>query len=372
MAATGGQGSSHHYSPVFGWAKAYPETTGYLIPTLLRYADLLQDDSLRALALDCRAWLLRLQLPSGAWAGGVVGGTSPSVFNTAMILCGIGYPRTPFGAPVPNGVRQYDASTEAAERGLSWLLASLSPDGAWRGGLYVPGFVPTYHTYALWSVLEAEQALHRPDVSEKMRTALRFHAERFRPDGTVADWGLKPGEWAFTHTIAYTLQGFLESALLLHEPDILEKTVHAATGLLTEMERTKHIAGRYGTGWRGDYSFTCPVGNAQLSILYRRIGHITGEPRFTKAADFCLAETLRFQNHGKNPNTHGALPGSVPFWGPYMRWRYPNWGVKFLLDAMLSPCPPAATPTTSTMRPENQAPQKTRRPAQRGRTRQTQ
>lgn len=290
-------------------------------------------------ALDCQAWLLRLQLPNGAWAGGVVGGTSPSVFNTAMILWGV-------------------APGQAAEQALSWLLASLSPDGAWRNGLYVPGFVPTYHTYALWSVLEASQALHRADGPEKMRPALHFYSERFQPDGTVADWGLKPGQRAFTHTIAYTLQGFLESALLLDEPVVLEKTVYAATGLLTEMERTSRIAGQYGTGWQGDYTFTCPAGNAQLSILYRRIGHITGEPRFTKAADFCLTETLRFQNHGKNPNARGALPGSVPFWGPYMRWRYPNWGVKFLLDATPNPYPPVAAPTTSTVRPENRAPEK--------------
>lgn len=313
--ATGGQGSAHSYSPLFGWAKAYPETTGYLIPTLLRYAYLLHDDSLRDLAHSCRDWLLRIQLPNGAWAGGVAGGTKPSVFNTAMILWG------------------------GAGAG-AWLLSELSPDGAWRNGAYVPGFVPSYYTYAVWSLLETGARQGLAEVPERMRTALHFYARRFRPDGTVTDWGLKPGEWAFTHTIAYTLQGFLESALLLGEEEILDKTLHAAERLLVEFERTNRIAGRYRPGWRGDYSFTCPVGNAQLSIFFRRVGEITGLEKFDRAADVFLSESLRFQSFGKNPNTHGALPGSAPFWGPYLRGRYPNWGVKFLLDAMAFTLPP--------------------------------
>ena len=338
METTGGQGSAHSYSPLFGWAKAYPETTGYLIPTLLRYAALLHDDSLRDLAHSCRDWLLRIQLPNGAWAGGMAGGTKPSVFNTAMILRGV----TPPPAPPPTGrggVAFETASSTSplpvgAGGGVAWLRSELSPDGAWRNGAYMPGFVPSYYTYAVWSLLEAGARLGLPDVQERMHTALHFYARRFRPDGTVTDWGLKPGDWAFTHTIAYTLQGFLESALLLGAEEVLEKTLHAAEGFWTEFDRSGRIAGRYGPGWKGDYSFTCPVGNAQLSIFFRRVWETTGLEKFNRAADVFLSETLRFQNFGKNPNTRGALPGSAPFWGPYLRVRYPNWGVKFLLDAL--------------------------------------
>ncbi len=327
--ATGGCGSAHSYSPLLGWAKAYPETTGYLIPTLLRYADLLHDESLYALALQCRNWLLGIQLPSGAWAGGLAGETRPSVFNTAMILRGI--------PPVEKG----------AGDAVAWLLAGLSPDGAWRKDAYVPGFVPCYYTYAVWSVLEAGAARNHLGLQEKMRAALHFYAGRFQPDGTVLDWGLKPCRWAFTHTIGYTLQGFLESARLLGEQDILEKTIHAAEGLLTECRRTGHAAGGYGANWQGDYSFTCPVGNAQLSIFFHRLWQTTGEEKFQQAGGDFLTEALRFQNFGKNPNTYGGLPGSAPFWGPYLRWRYPNWGAKFLLDALLPKLtepPPLPTP----------------------------
>ncbi|MEQ1744295.1 MAG: hypothetical protein ABMA02_02635 [Saprospiraceae bacterium] len=230
-----------------------------------------------------------------------------------------------------------DDPQDGIENAVAWLLSSLSPDGAWRSAAYVPGFVPSYYTYAVWSLIETSTRLGLPEVPDRMRAALHYYARRFRPDGTVADWGLKPGPWAFTHTIAYTLQGFLESALLLGEAGVLEKTARCAEGLLAELGRSGQAAGRYGANWQGDYSFTCPVGNAQLSIFFRRLWEVTGEGKIEQAAEFFLAEALRFQNFGNNPNTHGALPGSAPFWGPYLRWRYPNWGVKFLLDALNSP-----------------------------------
>jgi len=211
----------------------------------------------------------------------------------------------------------------------------LESDGAWRQAAYMPGFVPTYYTRAVWGVLEANRHLQWPDVPEKMRGALRYYAERFQADGTLLHWGFRPGKSAFTHTIAYTLQGFLESALLLGEAAIVDRVVYAAEKLMVERKKAGRTAGRYGAGWRGDYSFRCLTGNAQLSILFQRLWQITGEEKFRRAAEGFLNEIIDFQNLGKNPDTRGALPGSAPFWGPYLRFRYPNWGVKFFLDASL-------------------------------------
>ena len=112
---TGGQGSSHSWSPLFGWQKAYPETTGYLIETLLDYAELKQDDSLRELSLQCANWLVSTQLPSGAFPGLLAGSKEPSVFNTAMILFGLARVNpTPDPSPERRGDAIYAAfdSTE--------------------------------------------------------------------------------------------------------------------------------------------------------------------------------------------------------------------------------------------------------------------
>ena len=166
-----------------------------------------------------------------------------------------------------------------------------------------------------------------------MREALHFYAKRLLPNGAVRDWGFRPGEPAFTHTIAYTLEGFLESALLLEENEIIEKIILAGDNLLQAGAREGRIAGRYDTQWQGDHSLVCLTGHCQLSVFYYRLEEITGAARYRHAADALLTEAAGHQNRGVWRGARGALPGSAPFWGPYLRFRYPNWAVKFFLDA---------------------------------------
>lgn len=309
-------GSAHSWHPLRGWSKAYPETSGYLIETLLRYAQLKQDDSLRMLALKCARWLDGIQLPSGAFPGLLEGHKQPSVFNTSQIL---------FAAPHLNG----------ADRALEWLLSSLDSDGAWRQAAFVPGFVPSYYTRAIWGVLQANESIKHPDVEALMRKALDFYARRFMPNNAIAAWGFRPQAPAFTHTIAYTLEGFWESAGILGAEEITRKTLATVDQLLAVRKAAGgRTAGRYSEHWEGDYSFRCITGNFQLSQLCYKIWQQTSEPAYLEASDAFLLEVLHFQNKSQNKNRFGAFPGSVPFWGAYLPFRYPNWTQKFFLDAM--------------------------------------
>ncbi|MEO6038328.1 MAG: hypothetical protein ABIQ93_07945, partial [Saprospiraceae bacterium] len=312
--------------PLFGWARAYPETTGYLLDTLLDYAEIKKDPGLRQDASSCADWLCSIQLPSGAWPGLLAGHTQPSVFNTAQILFGL--------------TRMLQETGEekfrmAISQATDWLLSVLEADGSWRQAAYVPGFVPSYYTRAVWGVLRANQFLKNPEIEVAMRKALPYYAGRFLPNGAIRDWGFWPGKPAFTHTIAYTVEGFLESALLLADMEILQKTMSSADIFYSIVREKGRTAGRYDEAWRGDYSFLCLTGNAQWSAIFQRLFVLTGKEKYRQAVLFFLAEIVNYQSLGLRKNPYGALPGSSPFWGPYLRFRYPNWGVKFFLDAML-------------------------------------
>lgn len=348
IAATQGQGSAHSYSPIWGWARAYPETTGYLIETLLRYAKLTADDTLRQLAFQCGDWLCSVQLPSGAFSGGTAGGTRPSVFNTAQILFGLlkldAEILSEENAIQINPVSPYRTALKLA---LGWLMENLGQDGAWRTAAYVRGFVPSYYTRAVWGALVAAQHLRQNALLEQLRRALSFYSLRIRSDGTVADWGLRPGPWAFTHTLAYTYEGFWESALLLQDTVVQEQILQIGTAFLAQRDKAGRTAGRYGAQWAADLSFQCPTGTAQLSVWYFRLWEHTGSARFRQASYELLTEALEAQWMKAGPNRYGALPGSTPLWGPYLRWRYPNWGVKFLLDALANWAPDRQVPGIS-------------------------
>ena len=59
--ATGDGGSAAYYRFRTGWKGSYPETTGYLIPTIYEYAAFSNNAELKALAKSAADWLLRIQ-----------------------------------------------------------------------------------------------------------------------------------------------------------------------------------------------------------------------------------------------------------------------------------------------------------------------
>lgn len=317
------EGSAHSYSPLFGWKNAYPETTGYLIETMWDQKSDVWDNHAR----QCTEWLLTQQLPSGAFPGLTVGHNQPSVFNTTQILFGLSRTFHEFFIDDPSNLRNRCAQSAVAA--VTWLLENLETDGVWRQAAYVPGFVPTYYTRAVWGVLQASDLPGMPQVQEPMQRALTFYTQRLLQDGTLLEAGFHPGKPAFTHTIAYALEGFWECARFFNDENLMKKVETVLQRLYESYSKHGKLAGRYTRDWQGDFSFSCPTGQVQFSCLLQRMG----EP-WRKFGLQLLADTLPFQNLGKNKNAHGALPGSVPFWGPYMRFRYPNWGVKFLLDAL--------------------------------------
>jgi hypothetical protein len=81
------------------WASSYPETTGYIIPTLLECARKYKDADLRSRAMRALNWLLSIQMPGGGFQAGSVD-QEPRVaatFNTGQILLGLAAGVAEFG-----------------------------------------------------------------------------------------------------------------------------------------------------------------------------------------------------------------------------------------------------------------------------------
>src|SRR3954463_6948711 len=88
--ATSRQGSSKGWSLMRGWFPAFPETTGYVIGTLLARAAQTGDDALAARAVEMGDWELEVQGDDGGIMEGLVTARPPRsiVFNTGMVAHG--------------------------------------------------------------------------------------------------------------------------------------------------------------------------------------------------------------------------------------------------------------------------------------------
>src|SRR5688500_14591169 len=142
-------GVARHFSLVSGWGSSYPETTGYIIPTMFDGAVRLNDPALRERARRMLDWLVSIQLPEGGFVGGSVDAPRrvPVTFNTGQILIGLARGATDLGT----------AYYEPMRRAADWLVNTQDADGAWRKHA-TPFAAPgekVYETHVAWGLFEA-------------------------------------------------------------------------------------------------------------------------------------------------------------------------------------------------------------------------
>jgi uncharacterized protein YyaL (SSP411 family) len=324
-AVTGG-GVAGYYTFSSGWSAAYPETTGYIIVTCIDAADRLQDEDLLTRARCMADWELEVQLPEGAWQSGFASAPRiPAVFNTGQVIQGL------LAAYARFGEGQY---LEAAIRGGRWLISNQEDDGAWRRHTY-NNFPNSYSTRVAWPLLilaeVTSEAGFRRCAMRYLQWAMRCQTE----NGWLEQCTFEVDEPALTHTLAYAVEGFLESGIVLRDDRWIAIGQRTADMLLHRYEIRHHLAGSYDRNWHGDHSFSCLTGCAQMSRVWGRLFEITGDARYLNAAlklnDFVLSS---IDLRSSNPGIHGGVKGSHPIWGAYMTWRLPSWAVKFTLDAL--------------------------------------
>jgi hypothetical protein len=325
-----GGGSAAYYAPLLGWSRPYPETTGYLIPTLLRLHERLGSAEAETAALHAGSWLLSLQAPEGCWLGGLQpprGRPQPSVFNTGQILLGL------------CALHRWTGEAtwlEAATRGAAWLAEGVDGAGRWPAGHYRGDFQPSYYTRVAWPMLEVWRLNREDRVRAAAERVLDGVLKRRRSNGAFAGWGFAPRQPAFTHTIAYTLRGLLESARLLDDWPRFGAPAEEALEILRRRAELAggRLPGAFSEDWRADRRFVCITGCAQVALCLLIAEEHSPDLRMVNAVCKLVDTVCARQRLTGSRGVRGAVPGSLPFWGRYMRFRYPNWAAKFHADAL--------------------------------------
>ncbi|MCP5157415.1 MAG: hypothetical protein H6983_24790 [Ectothiorhodospiraceae bacterium] len=322
-------GVARDYSLLNGWATSYPETTGYIIPTMFDMADHLGRPDLRDRAARMLDWFVAIQLADGAYQGGRIDSVPvrPTTFNTGQILLGLARGVVELG----DGYR--DACTRAAQ----WLADTLDEDGCWRrfGSPFTAPGEKAYETHVSWGLFEAARALDRTDLGEAGLRQVRWALTKQRSNGWFDDCCLSTPDRPLTHTIGYVLRGILEAHRYSGDSDFLEAALLTARNLVRCVDADGRLPAQLDASWNAAAPHVCLTGSVQNAHCLLMLHAQTGEAGFLETAQRLNRYVRRTVRLDGPPETRGAVKGSFPVDGTYGRYEYLNWAAKFFIDANL-------------------------------------
>lgn len=333
---TGRRGCSKGFSLLSGWQPAFPETTGYIIGTILAYGRAAGREDLLERARQMGDWELEVQAADGGIMQGLVTAPAPRsiVFNTGMVLHGW------------LDLHEH-ASTlrylEAGCRAGAFLIANQSEDGAWRGASSYLGIPHTYHSRVSWALLRLSRMADDPRFAEAGLRNLDWVVAQQRDSGWFENCSFRPGALPNTHGIAYTLRGLVEGFALSGDDRFLHGVRRASVPLMDALDRLGTLPAVLSPSWAPVVRYVSVTGLVQLGGVWLRTFQLTGDDRFLEAGLKAVEQAAAHQERGPWADVRGAVPGSFPLWGRYAPLQFPNWATKFLADAFVlrAECLPA-------------------------------
>ena len=315
-----------------GWRDSYPETTGYIMVSLIDYAQAFDRRDILENVWEMANWEADVQMESGAVQGGTVCAPPEqvaAVFNTGMVLQG-------YAAAL--ALRDDERILRAACRAADFLVGDQGDDGHFRshGKFVAAATIKTYNSLCAWPLYRLGKAIDRPQYRETAIRAVEASVREQRENGWFTNNCLTRPDAPLTHTIAYNLQGILEVGALAGRNDFLDAARRGLDPLLERLRRDGYLAGRFYDDWRPAAFSACLTGSAQLAIVAYRLYELLDDARYMEAADRLVGFVEQTQRlEVENEDMRGAVPGSFPLNGSYMSYGYPNWATKYFLDSLL-------------------------------------
>lgn len=333
-----GKGIPLAYSFSLGWLPSYPETTGYIIDSIIAYAKQFEKKELIETAIHLGDWELSIQLESGAVRVQAPDNEAADVFDTGMVILGWTtlYTET-----------KLERFKLAAQKAANWLIQQQDEDGKWQKNSY-KNIPHAYHSKVAWAMykvyLITGEAIYAASCEKNLRWVLSVK----QVNGWFDFMSFSSSEAPYTHTMAYTMQGFIETykiidntnklkPLLLNETILFcDKLIHLFD-LSTNKQNMIQLPGNINENWEKTNNYACLTGNAQFAIVFLQLFEETNNIKYYNAAKTLIEIVKKSQilDGNKTPYKYG-IAGSYPLWGGYHPNEYPNWSAKFFMDALLN------------------------------------
>ena len=313
-----------------GWTSSYPETTGYIVPSLLEFSKFVNNPEFETIAKNALDWLLTIQKSSGGWQSGYVHQNKDEiVFNTGQVLRGLvaGYKHF-------NEQNYLDSAIKACE----WLVAIQNENGSFDKHVYLDR-VRVYDSYVVAPMLDVYDLCK---IESFKTSAIKNIAWIIREKQTENGWfadcdnTVHKNDKPILHTISYTIDGILDCGIYLENSEFIQAATQPANVLLEQFLKDGKLPGRFDENWNGSEQLIT-TGCAQISIIWEKLYGLTKDEKYKTGFENMnqLLVAIHQRNVSETKNTKGAIFGSFPLWGRYESFGCPNWASKYLMDSLL-------------------------------------
>jgi hypothetical protein len=322
-------GVARDFSLINGWSVSYPETTGYIVPTMIDYSRRYDDLDSRKRARRMLDWLVSIQYPDGGFMGGKIDAAIrvPVTFNTGQILLGLAAGVAEFGAVYRDPMR----------KAADWLRDTLDDDGCWRRyptPFAEPG-LKTYETHVAWGLFEAARLDPSRGYQDAALKQIHWALTQQAPNGWLANCCLSHPETPLTHTLGYALRGFVEAWRYTKDESILAGAIRTANGLLSALRADGWLPGTINRDWTTTANWTCLTGAVQTAHSWLLLSEATGDNRYLDSARLANKLVRRTVSLDGPLDIRGGVKGSFSIDAVYGPYQYLNWAAKFFVDSNL-------------------------------------
>lgn len=318
-------GYAHSFHFLYGWEKSYPETTGYIIPTMYDCADFLKNTEYKASAEAALNYILAIQAADGSFVD-LTG--SKQVFDTGQILIGLNY----VFEKIESSERIKKSMLAAAE----WLAAQQSADGSFEKHAY-NSTSHAYYSRVGAAMMKTGKLLSHEGLFAAGLKNVNWTVSKQTQSGFFLESSFFGGDKpAYSHTIIYVLEGLMEAFLLTQSDDLKRAILRTMDSIHAKLDQSQLMYSEYDNRFTVTDNSVCSTGLAQWARMCFLAAQIFEQKKFISSAIKALDFLKVNQYKSSNSNLFGGIPGSVPFYGKYMKNSIPNWGIKFYIDAVLT------------------------------------
>lgn len=313
------------------WRIAYRETTGYIMETFVDYYKLTGNKQCLERAKAMADWEIEvLSNEGGVGEPQKNGEIAYKIFNAGQVILGL--------CPLFN-ITKEERYLEAAKKIADWVVINQDIDGGWSK--YSNKGPKTIDSRVSWALLLVYQETKDEKYRDAARKNIAWTVAQQKNNFWFANTSILRNREPWTHAIAYTISGLLESYLLGEKDERIYKSFYGASKKMLEcFQNTKTSKGflpcSFDKNWNSKDDYSCLTGNAQLAIIWFKIYKLTGENEFLKAAHEILDQIKTTQIlETSREEIKGGILASYPYYGDYSPFLLINWAPKFFADALI-------------------------------------